>query len=358
MSRLQKLRDSLAQKELDALIVSQPENRRYLSGFTGSAGWLVISNNSAYLAADFRYVEQAKKESPDFNTILVKGDVVVWLPKFLSELGIRKTGFEADQISCTTYQKILKTISDDGLAIDLVPTSGIVESIRAVKEPEEIEFITKAVELADTAFDEAKSVLRPGVTETELAWALEKFLRERGSQPLPFDIIVASGPNAALPHAKPTEKVILKNLPVVIDLGARINGYCCDITRTLIIGEGDKTFSIIYDIVLAAQLTGLATIETGMDGDQADRLVRTIIEQANYGEAFGHSLGHGVGLETHESPRLGPNSSDILTDDMVFTIEPGIYVPAWGGVRIEDTVIMENGKVRSLTKTDKKANIY
>jgi len=357
VSRLQKLRHSLAQKELDVLVVSQPENRRYLSGFTGSAGWLIVSQNSAYLAVDFRYVEQAKKESPDFEVIHIKGDMFGWFLKFLSDIGLKKAGFEADHISFATSQKLLKTIKDDGSQIELIPTAGLIESIRAIKEPEEIQLITEAVKLADAAFDHARSILRPGMTEKEAAWSLEKCLREKGSQTIPFDIIVASGPDAALPHAKPSEQPLLKNVPVVIDLGARVDGYCSDLTRTFIIGDGDKTFFKIYDIVLGAQLTALSNIIAGMDGNQADKLARTIIEQAKYNENFGHGLGHGVGLETHESPRLGAGSADLLIDNMVFTIEPGIYVPGWGGVRIEDTVVMENGKVKSLTRADKTANI-
>jgi Xaa-Pro aminopeptidase len=357
VSRLQKLRHSLAQKGLDVLVVSQPENRRYLSGFTGSAGWLIISASIAYLAVDFRYIEQATKEAPDFEVIHVKGDIVGWLPKFLSDFGFKKAGFEGDQVAFAIHQRLLKTINDSSYQLELIPVSGLVESIRAVKEPEELKLITEAVELADTAFDQAKSILRSGMTEKEVAWGLERFLRDKGSQAVPFDIIVASGPNAALPHAKPSEQLLLKNVPVVIDLGARVNGYCCDLTRTFIIGDGNKTFSKIYDIVLGAQLTALATIIAGMSGDQADSLARTVIEQAKYGDNFGHGLGHGVGLETHESPRLGPNSSDVLVDGMVFTIEPGIYITGWGGVRIEDTVVMENGKVISLTRADKTANI-
>jgi Xaa-Pro aminopeptidase len=159
---------------------------------------------------------------------------------------------------------------------------------------------------------------------------------------------VASGSNAALPHAKPSEKIIVEGEPVVIDLGARVNGYCSDLSRTFFLGGEDKTFSRIYDIVLGAQLTALAAIMAGMNGDQADRLARAVVEEAGYGDVFGHGLGHGVGLETHESPRLGPDSSDLLVNGMVFTIEPGIYIPDWGGVRIEDTVVMENGRVKAL----------
>jgi Xaa-Pro aminopeptidase len=357
VSRLQKLRHLLYQNELDVLVVSQPDNRYYISGFTGSAGSLIISHNDAYLAVDFRYVEQAKKESPDFDVVLVKDNVIEWLPRFISELGLKKTGFEADLISFATHQKLLKIIEANGLHIDLIPTNSLVESIRSIKEPEEQALITRAVQLADATFDHARNLLRPGVIEKEIAWALEKFLRETGSQAVPFDIIVASGTNSALPHARPTDKAIMENEPIVIDLGARVNGYCSDLSRTFVIGDDHKTFSKIYDIVLGAQLTALSNIVAEMNGEQADRLARTVIEQANYRDAFGHSLGHGVGLETHEAPRLGPNSSDILIDGMVFTIEPGIYVEGWGGVRIEDTVVMENGKVKSLTRADKKANV-
>ncbi len=357
MSRLQRLRQSLTQQELDVLIVSQPENRRYLSGFTGSTGWLLISASNAFLAVDFRYVEQAKKEASDFDVVQVKGDLVNWLPKLTSDLGFKKVGFEADQVPFAIYQQLCKTVGDGHYQIQLIPTNGLVESLRVVKEPEELKFITEAVKLADAAFDHAKSIIRPMVSEKEIAWELERFLREKGSGPVPFDIIVASGSNAALPHAKPSEQVILENKPVVIDLGARVNGYCSDLSRTFLLGDGDKTFSKIYDIVLGAQLTALAAIMAGMSGAQADRLARTVVEEAGYGDAFGHGLGHGIGLGAHESPRLGPNSLDLLIDGMVFTIEPGIYIAGWGGVRIEDTVVMENSRVKTLTKAEKIANV-
>jgi len=357
VSRLQKLRQSLAHQELDTLLVSQSENRRYLSGFTGSAGWLLISASNAFLAVDFRYVEQAKSQAPDFEIIHIKGDVANWLPKLASDLGFKKIGFEADKTPFATYHQLCNAINDSHYQLQLIPTTGLVESLRVVKEPEELESIIEAVNLADTALEYAKSVIRPGATEREIAWKLEKFLREKGSEPMPFDIIVASGPNSALPHANPSERVILKGEPVVIDMGARVNGYCSDLSRTLFLGEEDKTFSKIYDIVLGAQLTALATIEVGMSGDQADQLARTVINQANYGEAFGHSLGHGVGLESHESPRIGPGSSDLLVDGMVFTVEPGIYITGWGGIRIEDTVVLENGKTKALARTGKIASI-
>ena len=357
MSRLKKLRQSLAHQEFDALLVSQPENQRYLSGFTGSTGWLLISASKALLAVDFRYVAQAKRESPDFDIIHIKGDIASWLPKLASDWRFKKVGFEADQVPFATYHQLSKATSNNDSQLQLVPTTGLVESLRAVKEPEELQSIVEAVRLADIVLDYAKSIIRPGATEKQIAWELEKSLREKGSEAIPFEIIVASGPNSALPHARPSERVILRGEPVVIDMGARVNGYCSDLSRTLCLGEKDKTFSRIYDIVLGAQLAALATIGAGMSGDQADRLARTVIDQANYSEAFGHGLGHGIGLEAHEAPRLGPNSADLLADGMVFTIEPGIYIAGWGGVRIEDTVVMASGKVKALTKAEKTANI-
>jgi len=357
MSRLEKLRRSLILQEFDALLVSQPENRRYLSGFTGSAGWLLVSAVNAFLAVDFRYVEQATREAADFEIIHVKGDVANWLPKALLDLGFKKAGFEADQIPFASHQRLCKAITDSQHELQLVPTTGLVESLRAIKEPEELQSITEAVKLADTALDYARSIIRPGITERELAWELERCLREAGSDPIPFDIIVSSGPNSALPHVRPSERAISKGEPVVIDLGARVSGYCSDLSRTLCLGEQDETFSKVHNIVLGAQLTALAMIRAGMSGDEADRLARMVVDEAGYGQAFGHGLGHGVGLQAHESPRLGPSSSDGLVDGMVFTVEPGVYVPGWGGIRIEDTVAMENGKVKAVTEAEKTANI-
>ena len=357
MSRLRKLRQSLVRQELDALLVSQPENRRYLSGFTGSTGWLLISAANALLAVDFRYVEQAKREALDFEVIHVKDDIGNWLPALLSDLGLKELGVEADQIPFSAHQQLCTAISNSQHQLQLIPTTGLVESLRATKEPEELESILEAVKLADTTLDYARSIIHPGVVERELAWELEKFLREHGSEAIPFDIIVSSGPNSALPHAKPSERAILKREPVVIDIGARVNGYCSDLSRTLCLGEEDDTFCRVYDIVLGAQLTALTTIAAGITGDEADRLARVVVDKSSYGEAFGHGLGHGVGLQAHESPRLGPNSSDVLVDGMVFTVEPGIYIPGWGGIRIEDTVTMKSGSIKILARAEKTANI-
>jgi Xaa-Pro aminopeptidase len=351
--RLRMLRTAMNAKGLDTFLVSQPENRRYLSGFTGSAGWLLISEKSAILATDFRYVEQARGQSPDFEIIRTKRELRDWFTDLISGLGCHRLGFEADFVSYEGYQKLSEAINGGQIGVELVAGTGIVEHLRSIKEPEELALIAKAAELVDTAFEQVLAVVRPGMTEKALAWELEKSLRQQGSEEMPFEIIVASGPNSALPHARPTEKAISSGEPVLIDMGAKINGYCSDFTRTFFLGKADKALRDAYDIVLKAQLGAVEGIRSGMDCAQADRLARSIIEQAGYGDVFGHGLGHGVGLAMHELPVVGPNSADKLVDGMAFTVEPGIYLVGQGGVRIEDTVVLENGKTRVLTKASK-----
>jgi Xaa-Pro aminopeptidase len=352
MNRLRKLRKLIAEKGLDGLLISQPDNLRYLSGFTGS-GWLLISGRKAILAVDFLYLEQAKEESRGFEIVHIKQELHNWLPGLALDLGWHKLGFEANLISYDGYQKLGEVIRAKQVNLDLVPTTGTVEQPRSIKEPEEMVLITKAVELADAVFEQAKAIIRPGVTEKEVAWEIEKNLRQNGSEGVAFEIIVASGPNSALPHARPTEKAIRSGEPVLIDMGARINGYCSDLSRTLFLGRADRIFQRIYGIVLQAQAAAIEGIKSQMAASQADQLARSVIERAGYGDAFGHGLGHGVGLAVHEFPRLGPNSSDSLTDGMVFTVEPGIYLAGQGGVRIEDMVVLENGRARVLTRADK-----
>ena len=237
--------------------------------------------------------------------------------------------------------------------LGLVPLEGLVESLRAIKEPEEIELIARAAALSDNAFEHIEGAIRSGMSEKEVAWEIERFLREQGSQAIPFDIIVASGPNSALPHARPSTRIIESGEPVLVDIGAKVEGYSSDLSRTICSGSPDSTFNKVYQAVLAAQSAAVTQIEERMTGEQADSFARTVIARTGYGDAFGHSLGHGIGLAPHESPRLGPNSTDELASGMVFTIEPGIYLTGWGGVRIEDTVVMENGKIKLISKAGK-----
>jgi len=352
-NRLNKLREGLAGKEVDAILISQPKNRHYLSGFDGSAGYLLITPQKTILATDFRYIEQAKIQAPEYDIFHITNEIADWFSRLLGESDLKKLGFEAGHMTFALYKQLTDILNGMKSRLRLVSIEGLVESLRAVKEPEEIEFITRAVEITDSAFEYIEGMLQTGMSEREVAWEIEKFLREKGSQPLPFDIIVASGPNAALPHAKPSERVIQAGEPVIIDIGARINEYTSDMTRTFCLGDPDDTFKKVYDTVLGAQLSALAIIKEGMSGSEADSLARTVVEEAGYKKAFGHGLGHGVGLATHEMPRLGPNSTDKLASGMVFTIEPGIYLPGWGGVRIEDMAVIQDGKVKVISKASK-----
>lgn len=351
-NRLQNIRAKIGEK-FDALLVTQAENRLYLSGFTGSAGALLITPEKAHLATDSRYAVQSEIEAPSFEIRAIRGELDKWLPDMLKEFNIRKLGFEPTDLNYFTYRKIKEALDKNGNSIELIPMLGIVEELRIIKEKEEIESLKKAAALADAAFEHLSSVIKPGMTEKEAAWAMEKFMREKGSQPIPFELIVASGPSSALPHARPADRAIAEGEPVVIDIGAKAGYYCSDMTRTICLGEQPDKFRKIYDIVLGAQLAAMATIEPGMSGDKADSMARTAINEGGYGDAFGHGLGHGIGLALHERPRLGQNSQDILEDQMVFTVEPGIYLPGWGGVRIEDTVILDKGKVKALTRSSK-----
>jgi len=352
-NRLKKLRSKFAAKEIDGIFVSQPENRYYLSGFDGSAGYLLITPENTVLATDFRYIEQVKEQAPDYQVFQITSNISDWFPRLVSELNLSRLGFETEHVTFALYRQLSDILNKTQSRLQLVPVDGLVESLRAIKEPEEIELITKAVEITDRAFEYIKDMIRYRMTEKDVAWEIEKFMRENGSQSIAFDVIVASGPNSALPHAKPSQRQINFGEPIVMDIGARFGGYCSDLTRTICLGKSNDTFNKIYDTVLGAQLAALAIIKGDMSGSEADSLARTVIEEAGYGEAFGHSLGHGVGLVPHEQPRLGPNSTEVLTSGMVFSVEPGIYLPGWGGVRIEDLVVMEDGKIRVLSKASK-----
>jgi Xaa-Pro aminopeptidase len=375
---------------IDAILISQPDNRFYLSGFHGSAGYLLISDTKAVLATDFRYVEQARNQAPEYEILRISNSIKDWFPGLLKETGAKRLGFEAEFISFNMY-KILqdsllsgdsgetafvrkpivkagsgprdKTIDlnlkntsatdDRSIGMELVPVAGMVEKLREIKEPTEIEYIKKAVEIADTAFEEVADNIEAGMTEKQVAWEMEKGLRENGSEAIPFEIIVASGPNAALPHAHPSDRMLREGDPIVIDMGATYCGYASDLSRTLYIGVPDDMFKRVYGIVLDAQQAAMSIIKEGTTGQEADDAARKVITKAGYGEAFGHALGHGVGLAEHELPRLGQGAVNKLTAGMVFTVEPGIYLSGWGGVRIEDTVMLVDGKAESISRARK-----
>ncbi|HUT67577.1 MAG TPA: aminopeptidase P family protein [Dehalococcoidales bacterium] len=351
--RLQKLRRRFAENEIDAVFITQSENRRYLSGFNGTAGILLITEKKAVLATDFRYTEQAAGEATDFEILHIAGNLADWFPGQVRDAGIKKLGFEAGDVTFNFHRQLNDVLKKKKVAARLVPVNGLVESLRAVKEPGEIELIRKAAAVTDAAYERVEGIIKAGMTEKQVAWELEKSLRENGSQALPFEIIVASGAHASLPHARPSERVINEGEPVLIDMGAKYEGYAGDLSRTICVGAPDDTFKRVYKAVLDAQTAAMSIINAGMTGHQADSAARDVIQKAGYGEAFGHSLGHGVGLAAHELPRLGPGSEELLTEGMIFTVEPGIYLSGWGGVRIEDTVVMENGRAVALSRARK-----
>jgi len=364
--RMDRLRAKMAEAELDALLVGSPvedtykaygANRRYLSGFTGSVAWLLIGRECAFIAADFRYYDQAQREAPDFTLFKANGSVEKWLAPLLGEAGLqgKKVGYEPAGVTVATY-RAMKTALGEMAAEErpeLTPAPPLVERLRAIKEPEEIASLQRAVDLGDEAFSAVSGRIEPGWTEEQVAWEIEKYAREHGASALSFETIVASGPWGAMPHAQPRDKRIEEGEPIVIDMGVKVDGYCSDLTRTIVLGEPDDEFKKIYDIVLTAQLTAEELISTGMVGETAHMLAQNVIAEAGYGENFGHGLGHGVGLMVHEAPRLARTSGDILEDGMIVTVEPGIYLSDWGGVRIEDMVVMENGRARILSHAPK-----
>lgn len=354
-NRLARLRTLLDARGLDALLVTQEHNRRYLSGFTGSNGTLLISQDEAYLATDFRYWEQAEQQAVGFTVLRAPRLLSEWFGGFVAPYGGKRVGFEAAHVSVATHREFRELISTlpAGQRPELVPVTGVVEELRQIKEREEIVALERAVALGDAAFAHVAARVEPGWTERQVAWEIEKYIREHGGDGVSFPTIVAGGPWGAMPHARARDAVLQQGEGVVIDMGALLDGYCSDMTRTIFLGEPDGQFRAIYDIVLTAQLTAEELIEAGMTGDVAHRLAHRVIEQAGYGEAFGHGLGHGIGLQVHEAPWLRPTSTDTLRDGMVFSVEPGIYLSGWGGVRIEDLVVLENGRCRVLTKAPK-----
>lgn len=345
----------MVELEVDALLVSSPANRRYISGFTGSNGVLAITANAALLLTDFRYIEQARSESPGFEVRRMVGGQR-WLPDVAADLSINRLGVEADDLTVAQFSRLRRELdeSDDGLDVEFKETSGVVEKVRAVKDDDELRLLSRAVRIADEALAYVRAKIEPGMTERDIAWALHRRMRELGAEGPAFDTIVAAGPNGALPHHRADDTPVRNGEGVVIDMGANCDGYRSDLTRTFVVGaEPSEKFREIYAIVLKAQLAAIDAAKPGMAGEELDAVARQVIADAGYGEEFGHGLGHGVGLAIHERPMVVPTSEDVIEDGMIFTIEPGIYIPGWGGVRIEDIVAMQDGAAKVLTRSPK-----
>lgn len=338
MDRLQRLRALLTAQNLDALLVSQPANRHYLSGFAtaedDNAGRLLISSQQAILVTDGRFIAQAAQEVPNFEVVVRQDDVAQPIAETVRRYGWRTVGIEAEHLTVAIAEDIRRAID---ATCALSPTRGMVESLRLVKDEAEVALLRRAHEITDATFQWLLTYLRPGLTEREIAWEIIRHMVELGADGPSFPPIVASGPNAALPHALASARPIAAGEPITIDIGARYGGYCADMTRTLCIGRPDDRLIQIYDVVLEAVETCEAGIYAGITGQQMDALARGVIEHAGYGDYFVHGTGHGTGLDIHEDPRSNRFAdTHILLDQTVITVEPGIYIPDWGGIRIED----------------------
>ena len=344
-ARIEQLRARLKRKKIDALLVSKPENRRYLSGYRApdhgineTSGLLFIpARERARLLTDFRYKLQAEEETSLPVTLYQKG-VLALLGDFFGQGNIRRFAFES-HYTLHSFGLKLAALAEKH-KIELVPVTDLVERQRLIKSEEEIELLRRSTALNEEVFQYIHSRLSADMTEIETAAAIESRMRQSGAEGPSFSTIVASGENGALPHAVPTNKVIGKNSAVTIDMGLVLNGYCSDMTRNFVVGTADKTYTHIHRIVRKAQLAGIAAVKPGSQMNEVDRAARKIIADSGYGKYFGHALGHGVGLAVHEAPSLSFRSRRKLKPGMIVTVEPGIYVPGWGGIRLENLVVV------------------
>lgn len=352
-ARLDRLRLLMAEAQVDVLLVGSADNRRYLSGFTGSAGVLLVAANGAWLLVDFRYWQQAEQQAGDCTIVRLPpmARVETVLPDLVRGQGWRRFGVEADELTVDGFDTLVDALKDD--AVTPVKTHGLVERLRQVKDEGELRSIGAAVALTDQAMDYAAGLLEPGVSEATVAWQVEAYMRTHGADGLAFPVIVAFGPNSALPHHHPGDARLQPSDPIVIDMGARVDGYCADLTRSFCLAPEGGQYADVYAVVLEAVQAAEQQLRAGMTGQAADAVARAIITGRGYGDFFGHSLGHSLGLAIHEAPTLSRLNDEPLRVGMVETVEPGIYLPDWGGIRLEDVVVLEEHGARVLTGAPK-----
>ncbi len=348
---LEKVQTILQEKDLDAVLVSDGFNMRNISGFTGATGYLLITGNSRNLFTDSRYTVAAKMQAPEFTVteISVGKGYIACINEVLKAEKVKKLGFEANEFRYSTFLTFKEKLE----VKELVPLTDELARLRRVKTADEIDCLRKAEHIGDIAFKEILSHIKPGVTELEIAAKLEYIMKCNGAEKLSFETIVASGLNSAKPHAEPGEKKIEAGDFVTMDFGCMYHGYCSDMTRTVVVGKADRKQREIYDVVLKAQTAVLDALKPGMKGKEYDKIARDIIAEAGYGDCFGHGLGHSVGLEIHENPRFSVTEEDIIEAGNVITVEPGIYIPDFGGVRIEDMVVLTEDGCENFTHSRK-----
>lgn len=347
--RLARLRHSMQEQQLEAIFITNAHNRRYLTGFTGSSGYVLVTSDQAVFFTDFRYMSQAAEQVQGWDIIEHGPKITEAVKQQLESLGISRLGFEQRDVTYGVYADYTKELE----GIELVPTDRLVEALRMIKDEQELVIMQEAAELADRAYEHILQHLRPGVTEKQIALELEMFMRSNGATSTCFDTIVASGERSALPHGVASDRKLQSGEFVKMDFGAYYQGYCSDITRTVMLGKPTDKHREIYDIVLEAQMHALEHIKPGMTGKEADALTRDIIKRYGYGDYFGHSTGHSLGMEVHESPRLSFTESMVLQPGMTVTVEPGIYLPGFGGVRIEDDIVITERGAKRLTHAPK-----
>jgi Xaa-Pro aminopeptidase len=345
--RLARLRSALKRRKLDGLLVSQPENRRFLSGYTATdvslaetSGFLFIPvNGHPFLLTDSRYQLQAESEATGYEVRLYRRGIAELLAGLLPSIGGRRIGFESQAMLHATAVRLMATLNK--LAIEVIPVVNLIEKQRLVKTAEELGRIRKAVALNEEVFQAVYGTLQPGQTEKQVAMKIENTMRARGADGPCFETIVAGGPNSALPHAVPTDRPLREGEPIIIDMGTRLKGYCSDMTRTVVLGKMTLKTTQLMRIVRKAQCAAMENIRAGITAQEADRTARRIIAGQGYGDRFGHGLGHGVGLAVHEAPSINRRSRRKLAQGMVVTVEPGIYLPGWGGIRLENMVAIQ-----------------
>ncbi len=357
--RLERFRGVMLEMELDTFLVAVPENRYYLSGFeaedlllTESSGCLLITQRAQHLLTDPRYEEAAKEEAPDFELAIYSTGLKQILPGLFSELKCERLGVEKHFLTVKRFEEVEEALSEVRPSAKVIAAEDMVERLRIIKDDAEIEKIRKSIRLSEKALQTAWNALAPGKTEKETAWLIEKTIREGGAQAVSFPPIVASGSNAALPHAVPTGRRIGPGETVILDLGSKLDGYCSDMTRTWVCGDPDPKVMEIYKTVRQAQLAAQDKIRAGIDSVAVDSAARDLIRDAGYGDGFGHGLGHGVGLAVHEKPALRKVDPTVLEENMVVTVEPGIYLPGFGGVRLENMVRVTKTGCELLTREE------
>lgn len=348
-NRLQKLRNELELGDAGAVLITKRVNYMYMSGFTGTSAIVYISENRAVLLTDFRYVEQATSQAADFEIIQYSGSAFDKLNQLIESDSIQTIFFEDRHLTFFEYDEYTAKLN----AKVFIPLGKIIEKLRRIKDDWEIEIIKGAVDVADKVFSHILPFIKPGVTEIELAAEMEHHMRRLGASGPSFDMIIASGQRASMPHGVASDKKIEAGDVITMDFGALYKGYCSDITRTVFLGNPDKEMARIYKIVFDANKKGLEAVISGVAGRDVDAVSRQYIVDHGFGDNFGHGLGHGVGLEIHEEPSVSMREDLLLEDGMVVTVEPGIYVPGLGGVRIEDMVVVNGAKADILTKASK-----